>query len=175
MVGSDETIDVVLTDGGVIEFLTAGFAHLQKFILKFETEVSTTKQIGSYARCGASAEGVQNPSFGLCAGLDEAHQHPEGFLSGVLATTLLPLANGGQLPHVRHLLIAIELLHQSIVIKVWNLGPLASPNDELCAVGKVAARNVWWGIGFGPRYDVENLKPKFEELMLNAEYVVVCA
>ena len=93
----------------------------------------------------------------------------------MLAATLLPLGDGGQTPHVRHLLVAVEMAHEVVVIVMWHLQRLAGPDDELGGIGEVAAGDVGWRIGLGPCDDVESLETQLDELLLHAEDVVVGA
>ena len=52
---------------------------------------------------------------------------------------------------------------------------LPCPNDEFCGIGEITARYVWWWIGFRPSDNIQYFKTKFQQLLLNAENVVMGA
>ncbi len=93
----------------------------------------------------------------------------------MLAAGLFPRGDGGEAPHVGHLLVVVQLLHQFVVEVVGAFGRLACPDDELCGVGEVAAGDVGRRVGLGPRDDVENLEAQFSEAVGDGEDVVVGA
>ena len=73
----------------------------------------------------------------------------------MLPTRLFPLSDGGQSPNVRHLLVAVDLLHQLVVELMRNFLVLPCPDDELGRVGEVSAGNVRWRVGFLPSDNVQ--------------------
>ena len=111
----------------------------------------------------------------LRGGEDDSHEEREGLLSGVLALRLLPSGDGGQPPHVGHLLVVVEVLHQGVVEVMWLLGALPRPDDELRGVGEVAAGDVGRRIGLRPGDDVEDFEAELGELVGYGEDVVVGA
>lgn len=60
------------------------------------------------------------------------------FLRRVLAARLLPRRNGWQTPYIGHLMVAIQFIHQCVVVVMRHLGRPTGLDDELRGVGKVA-------------------------------------
>ena len=58
---------------------------------------------------------------------------------------------------------------------VGTLGTLACPDDELCRVFEVAARNIGWRVGLCPCDYVENLEAQFGEAVGYGEDIVIGA
>ena len=56
-----------------------------------------------------------------------------------------------------------------------NFWQLPCPNDKFCGIGEIAARYVWRWIGFRPSDNIQYFKTKFQQLLLNAENVVMGA
>ena len=56
-----------------------------------------------------------------------------------------------------------------------NFWQLPCPNDEFCGIGEITARYVWRWIGFRPSDNIQYFKTKFQQLLLNAENVVMGA
>ena len=83
----------------------------------------------------------------------------------MLALRLLPSGDGGQSPHVGHLLVVVEVLHQGIVEEMRLLGALPRPDDELCRIGEVSAGDVGRRIGLRPGDDVEDFEAELGELV----------
>ena len=159
----------------VVDFLATLAADVGELLLTLDAEVATACEIGGDARSAATSEWVENPSVlvGRCE--NDAGEQGERLLRGVLAAGFFPRGDGGQSPHVGHLLVIVQVLHQLVVEMVWTLGAFSCPDDELGRVSKVAAGDVGRGIGFCPCDYVENLKAQFGEAVGYGEDVVIGA
>ena len=73
---------------------------------------------------------------------------------------LFPACDSRQIPYVSHLLPAVDLFHEFIIVVVRSLRVLSGPNDELSAVCKEPTGNIWRRVGLGPCDDVENSETK---------------
>ena len=56
-----------------------------------------------------------------------------------------------------------------------DLWQLSCPNDEFSGICKITARYVWRRVGFRPSDHIKYFKTKFQQLLLNAENVVMGA
>ena len=157
----------------VLYLLTSRTTHGEVFLLNLQAEVSPTKKVCSYASGATAAERVENPRSLPCACLNKSCQYRQRFLSGMLSARLLPDAYCWQSPDIRHLLIAIEFLHQLIVKEMRHFLLLPRPDYELCGVGEISARDIWRRVCLRPCHHVQNLKAQFQKLLLHAEDIMM--
>lgn len=123
----------------VVDFLAALAADVGELLLALDAEVAAANQVGGYAGGRRAGEGVENPGVLVGGGEDDAGEQGEGLLRGVLAAGLFPRGDGWQSPHVGHLLVVVQLLHQFVVEMVRAFRAFSCPDDELGGVGEVAA------------------------------------
>ena len=98
----------------VINFLATLAADVGELLLTLDAEVATACEIGGYARSVATSKWVKNPSVLVGRRENDAGEQGEGLLRGVLAAGLFPWGDGGQSPHVGHLLVIVQVLHQFV-------------------------------------------------------------
>ena len=68
----------------------------------------------------------------------------------MLSTRLFPRSYSGQPPHIGHLSVAVDFLHQFIVELMGHFLAPSCPDEELSGIGKETAGYVGWRIGFLP-------------------------
>lgn len=170
-----QLLAVAAHDVAVLQLQSAPYRHVDELALLFDAEVSPAGERGGDASGATAREGVENPRPMLRRGEDDAHEERQGLLGGMLALRLLPSGDGGQSPHVGHLLAIVELLHEVVVEVVRHLLLLPRPDHELGAVGEVTAGDVGWRIGLRPGDDVEDFEAQLRELVGYREDVVVGA
>ena len=166
---------VVAIDFEVVYFLATLAADVGEFLLTLDAEVATACEVGGDACGRGTGEGVEHPGVLVGRGKDDAGEQGERLLRRVLAAGLFPWGNGWQSPHVGHLLVVIQVLHQRVVEMMGAFGTLACPDDELGRISEVAAADVWRRIGLSPRHDIQNLEAKFCEAVGDGEDVVIGA
>ena len=98
----------------VVDFLATLAADVGELLLTLDAEVATACEIGGYARSAATSKWVKNPSVLVGRRENDAGEQGEGLLRGVLAAGLFPWGDGGQPPHIGHLLVIVQVLHQFV-------------------------------------------------------------
>ena len=66
------------------------------------------------------------------------------------------------------------MLHQLVVIVVWNLSTFASPDNKLRRIGKIATRNIGRWIRLSPSYHIQNFITQLGKTIGNTKYIMVC-
>ena len=91
----------------------------------------------------------------------------------MLCASLFPRSDGGQSPHIGHLLVAVDMLHQVVIIIMCHLLTLTSPDDELRGIGEITARDVGRRVSLCPCDDIQNLVAQLRQAVGDRENIVV--